>query len=79
MRVTHIVVRFAITGNLGNFNSVQSSLEYGIEFKEGEDIASVVEHFQAVAKTEVYEEIASVKGKKPKKHISYDQPEEDLL
>ena len=67
MKITRVIVRFGITGNLGNYNSVQSSLEYGIEFEPGEDPTEVVTKFQAMAQDEVFTEIRSVKGPKKSK------------
>lgn len=83
MRILNATVGFGVTSNLGNFNSVKSSLDLQIEFREDEDLTAVITTLQELVKQEVYDEIASVKGPRknnmPQSRRSIERHQEDLL
>jgi len=73
MKITQVTVRFSVTANLGNYNSVKIEMESVAEVGMMPP-AIVREKLLDELKAEVYEAVATIKGTKKKT-----TQQEDLL
>jgi len=75
MRIDHVSVRFATKRNLGDYNSMELSLQLEAEIEPGEDALAIVRHLHELAVEEIKEQYALRRPLRRGEHRSRALPE----